>query len=331
MTTIPLPIKDKTILITGGGGFIGSTLAAQLVADNKVIAFDTLDRNAIQHSAILSHKNLTLIKGDIMDLATLETLFTEHQPNYVVHCAAIAGVDTVIKDPVNTLNVNIEGTNNVLKACLLLKDLERIVLFSTSEVFGGESFMSHEQKPAVIGAVGEARWTYALSKLANEHYAYAYFKKHAMPTVIVRPFNIYGPGQVGEGALSIFVQKAIKNETITIHGDGSQIRAWCYVEDMVRATMICMTNPDAVGKSFNIGNARSTLTIYGLANAIVRILNSKSDIKFQTKTHADIELRMPDTRQSTDIIGFTAEVDLEEGIPLTADYYKRVMNIDNAA
>lgn len=325
MFSVPIPIKNKTILITGGAGFIGSTVAARLVDDNNIIVFDNLDRNAIQHSDILDHKNLTLIKGDIMDAPVLEEIFKKHQPQYVVHCAALAGVDNVLKNPVNTLDVNIVGTNNVLKAATHLKDLERIILFSTSEVFGGESFMSNESKPAVIGAVGEARWSYALSKLANEHYAFAYFKKYGMPTVIVRPFNVYGPGQVGEGALSIFIQQAIKDETITIHGDGSQIRAWCYVEDMVRAVLISMTHADAVGKSFNIGNARSTLTIYGLANAVVRILESKSKIVFQPKTHADIELRIPDTRIARDVIGFESVVDLEDGIPLTAEYYKKIL------
>lgn len=317
-------IKNSTIFITGGAGFIGSTLASRLIDDNKVIVFDNLDRNAIQHTGLMDHDNLTFVQGDIMDYQQIEDIFTERQPDYVVHCAAIAGVDTVIKDPVRTLDINIVGTNNVLKAALILKNLKRIVLFSTSEVFGSESFNSSESKPAVIGAVGEARWTYALSKLANEHYADAYHKKHNMPTVILRPFNIYGPGQVGEGALSIFIQKAIKDEDITIHGDGSQIRAWCFVEDMVRGMMMSMTHLDAIGKSFNIGNARSTLTIYGLANAVVRVLNSKSKINFVPKTHADIELRMPDTRHAKDVIGFEADVDLEQGIPLTADYYRKV-------
>jgi UDP-glucose 4-epimerase len=315
--------ENSVIFITGGAGFIGSTLASRLVDKHKVIIFDNLDRNAIQYSDLLSHKNINFIQGDIMDLEKIESIFKEYAPDYIVHCAAIAGVDTVIKDPVRTLDINILGTNNVLKACRLLPNLKRIVLFSTSEVFGSDSFNSNESKPAVIGAVGEARWTYALSKLANEHYADAYFKKYRVPTVILRPFNIYGPGQVGEGALSIFIKQAIKNETITIHGDGSQIRAWCYVDDMVRGVMLSMTHIDAIGKSFNIGNPRSTLTIYGLANAVVRILNSQSKILFVPKTHADIELRMPDVRQAKEVIDFVAEVDLEEGIPLTADYYRK--------
>ena len=316
-------IKNSIIFITGGAGFIGSRLTARLVDKNKVIIFDSLDRNAIQHTDLLTHENISFIQGDIMNLESIKVTFSEYQPEYVVHCAAIAGVDTVIKDPVRTLNTNIIGTNNVLEAALDLKDLKRIVLFSTSEVFGTQSFNSKENNPAVIGAVGEARWTYALSKLTNEHYADAYFKKYKMPTVILRPFNIYGPGQVGEGALSIFIQKAIKGKKITIHGDGSQIRAWCFVDDMVRGMLLSMVHIEAIGKSFNIGNARSTLTIYGLANAVVRILNSKSEIQFVPKTHADIELRMPDTRQALDVMGFTAQIDLEQGIPLTADYYRK--------
>lgn len=319
-------IENKVIFITGGAGFIGSTLANKLVDKNKVIIFDSLERNSLQYTGLVDHPNLTLVQGNILDADKIKALFSEHHPDHIVHCAAIAGIDTVIKDPVNTLNVNIVGTNNVLEAAKSLKKLERIVLFSTSEIFGGESFMSHEQKPAIIGAVGEARWTYALSKLANEHYADAYFKKYKLPTVILRPFNVYGPGQIGEGALSIFIQRAINNEDITIHGDGSQIRAWCYVDDMVRAVLISMSHPDAIGKSFNIGNARSTLTIYGLANAVVRILQSRSKILFQPKTHADIELRMPDTRLARDMIGFEAATDLEDGIPVTADYYKKRMN-----
>ena len=315
-------IENSVIFITGGAGFIGSTLASQLIEKNKVILYDNLERNAVKSSQLLSHENINFVRGDVLSREKIEGIFKVYQPNYIVHCAAIAGVDTVIKDPVKTLDVNVMGTINILKAALSLNDLKRIILFSTSEVFGNTSFNSSEGKSAVIGAVGEARWTYALSKLTNEHYGYAFHKKYNMPTVILRPFNIYGPGQVGEGALSIFIQKAIKDEKITIHGDGSQIRAWCYIDDMVRGMLSSMINIDAIGKSFNIGNPRSTLTIYGLANAVIRILNSKSEIEFVTKTHADIELRIPDVRFAKEVMDFIALVDLEKGIPLTADYYR---------
>jgi UDP-glucose 4-epimerase len=214
------------------------------------------------------------------------------------------------------------GTSNVLNAALQLKNLERVVVFSTSEVFGRQAFLSSEETSAVIGSVGEARWTYAVSKLAAEHMALAYFNEYGMPTTVVRPFNVYGPRQVGEGALSTFVKRAIRNEDIEIHGQGTQIRAWCYVDDMIDAVFTTIHHKGAVGETFNIGNPRAVTTIYGLANTVVRLLGSKSKIRFVRKDYADIELRVPDVQKSFDRLGFAAKVDLEEGIPLTANYYR---------
>jgi UDP-glucose 4-epimerase len=173
--------------------------------------------------------------------------------------------------------------------------------------------------------VGEARWTYAVSKLAEEHLAMAYWQEKKLPTVVVRPFNIYGPGQVGEGALRTFVQRALCNEPIDIHGDGTQIRAWCYVDDMVEGVILGLTHPKAVGESFNIGNARAITTIYGLANTVIRVLGSSSPINFIRKDYADIELRVPAVDKARDLIGFHAKIDLDEGIRRTADFYRQQM------
>ncbi len=194
--------------------------------------------------------------------------------------------------------------------------------FSTSEIFGQHAFRSDETDPAVLGQVGEARWTYAVSKLAEEHLAIAYYKERQLPTTVVRPFNIYGPGQIGDGALRTFIKRAIKDEPIEIHGDGTQIRAWCYVDDMIEGALIALEHPDAVGEAFNIGNQRAIVTIYGLASAVVRVLGSKSDITFTRKDYADVELRIPSVEKARRLIGFEAKVDLEEGIRRTADYYR---------
>ena len=174
----------------------------------------------------------------------------------------------------------------------------------------------------MTGAVGEARWTYAVSKLAGEHLAHAYFKQYGLPTVTLRPFNVYGPGQTGEGALSIFVRKALKNEDIVIFGDGSQIRAWCYVDDMVEGVMCALAHPNAIGESFNIGNSRAVTTIYGLAQTVCRILGSTSRIYFKDALSADIQLRIPKVGKAKSLIGFEAGVDLDEGIQLTAAWIK---------
>jgi len=240
----------------------------------------------------------------------------------IVHCAAIAGIDTVIKSPVTTMRVNMVGSANVLEAASRLPRCDRVVCFSTSEVFGQHAFRSEETDNAVMGKVGEARWTYAVSKLAEEHLAMAYYQERRLPVTVVRPFNIYGPGQVGEGALKIFVLRALKDEPIEVHGDGTQIRAWCYVDDMVDGVLLAMVHPKAVGESFNIGNQKAVVTIYGLANTVVRVLGSRSPIVFTYKDYADVELRVPSVSKARELLGFEARVDLEEGIRRTAEYYR---------
>ena len=146
-----------------------------------------------------------------------------------------------------------------------------------------------------------------------------------MPITVLRPFNVYGPGQVGEGALHTFIVKALKGEPLEIHGDGTQIRAWCFIDDMIDGVILAMIHPNAIGESFNIGNQQAIITIYGLANTVIRVLNSPSKIKFTYKDYADVELRIPSVKKAKELLGFEAKVDLEEGILRTADYYRRLL------
>lgn len=308
------------MFITGGAGFIGSTLAGALLDRNRVVVYDNLARDSLSHRPFSHHPNLTLVHGDVLDAESLRRAMAG--ATHIIHCAGVAGIDTVARRPVTTMRVNMVGSANLLEACASLPACKRVVCFSTSEVFGQVAFRAEETSPATLGAVGEARWIYAVSKLAEEHLAYAYFKEQGLPTVTVRPFNIYGPGQVGEGALRTFVLRALRDEPIQIHGDGSQIRTWCYVDDMVRAVLLCLQRPEAVGESFNIGNPRDVITIYGLASTITRVLGSRSPIEFVPRPSADIELRVPHVGKARDILGFEAQVFLEEGIRRTADYYR---------
>lgn len=313
-------IEHKKIFITGGAGFIGSTLAGKLVENNQVVIYDNLTRDSLKSQPFRSHPNLQLITGDVMDVDALTSAM--QGADIIVHCAAIAGIDTVIISPVTTMRVNMIGSANVLEAAARLSHLDRVLCFSTSEVFGQHAFRSNETDNTVMGKVGEARWTYAVSKLAEEHLAIAYYQEQRLPVAVVRPFNVYGPGQVGEGALRTFIIRALKNEPINIHGDGTQIRAWCYVDDMIDGAMLAMTQPGAVGESFNIGNQKAITTIYGLANTVVRVLDSSSTIEFTYKDYADVELRIPSVRKAREILGFEAKIDLEEGIRRAAIYYR---------
>ncbi|PYC37331.1 NAD-dependent epimerase/dehydratase family protein [Pseudomonas protegens] len=309
-------ITGKKIFITGGAGFIASMLISKLADQNDIVVYDNYTRNTLKDTPYSNHPNVKQVHGDVLDFSKLKEAMTGSQ--IVVHAAAIAGIDSTVRNPVSTMRVNMIGAANAMEAAHQLGKIERFIDFSTSEVFGSYAFKVDENQQTVTGAVGEARWTYAVSKLAGEHLAHAYHKQYEMPTVTVRPFNVYGPGQTGEGALSIFVRRALKNEDILIFGDGSQIRAWLYVDDMVEGVLCALEHPNAVGESFNIGNSRAVTTIYGLAQTICRITNSSSKIIFRDALSADIELRIPSVGKAKELIGFEAKVDLDLGLEKTA-------------
>ncbi|MCS6885839.1 MAG: NAD-dependent epimerase/dehydratase family protein [Acidobacteriota bacterium] len=317
-------ITGKKVFLTGGAGFIGAKLAARLVEyNNKVTIYDNFARNSLKDTDLALHPNVRVIQGDVLDYVSLRDAIEGHQ--LVVHLAGIAGIDTVLRSPVRTFRVNLLGTANVCEAVYEVGGCERLIDFSSSEVFGQVAFRLSEADPTTIGAVGEQRWNYAISKLAAEHLTHAYFKEYGVPTVSVRPFNIYGPGQVGEGALQRFVLAALAGSPMKIFGDGSQIRSWCFVDDFVDCILLCLERPEAVGQVFNIGNPQATVTVLGLAETIKRLLKSESAIEFVSRKGVDVELRVPNIDKARALLGFEPRVGLEAGILRTAEWYSQKM------
>lgn len=317
-------MKNKRILLTGGAGFIGTKIAEKYYLENEIIIYDSFRRNSLMHSSQLNHENVTVVKGDILDTALLQETFERYRPTHVIHLAAIAGIDNVISHPVDTLRINVLGTVNVLDIALKYADeIERFVDISTSEVFGSYSYKSEETSNTNLAPVGEARWTYSISKLIGEHFVHAYQKEFGLKTVSIRPFNIYGPGQVGEGAIHQFAIRAIRDEEIQIHGDGDQIRSWCYIDDFIEGLCLCLEHTEAVGKTFNIGNPRGTVTISMLASLIVDISKSKSSINYVPKHYADVELRIPNIERAKEVLAYQPKVELQEGLARTIEWYKQ--------
>ncbi|MDU1068724.1 MULTISPECIES: NAD-dependent epimerase/dehydratase family protein [Clostridium] len=318
-------IKNKRILLTGGAGFIGTKLCEVLSEKNKILIYDNLNRNSIKNTKLLDRDNIRLIEGDILDFQHIKEVVNEFKPQIIIHLAAVAGIDTVIRNPVNTMQVNMIGTYNILESIKNL-NIERFIDFSTSEVFGSYAYKVDEKHTTNLAPVGEARWTYSVSKLAGEHLAHSYYKQYGLPIVTVRPFNIYGPGQVGEGAVHHFVKRAIVNEEIQIHGDGDQIRSWCYIDDFVQGILLCIEKDEAVGNSFNIGNPKGTITISMLAKLVKDIAKSKSEIVYILKTYVDVELRIPSIDKAKEILGYIPKYDLEVGIERTINWYRGELN-----
>lgn len=315
-----MKLKGKNIFITGGAGFIGSHLVERLIDDNEIAIFDNLHRNALAYTSISKHKHLKFVKGDVLDNDTLEKSI--ESMDIVIHMAAIAGIKTAVEKPTTTLKTNLMGSYNVLEACRK-KDIKRFVIFSTSEVYGPHIYQADESCATSIGPIGKPRWVYAMSKLASEFLAYGYHKEYGIKFTSVRPFNVYGPRQIGEGAIHNFIANAIKNELIVVHKPGSQVRAWCYVSDMIDSLEKILTNNKSAGEVFNIGNPQATSTTLQTAKTVIRLSGSKSKIQLVDFNHPEVDIRVPSIEKARRILGFEPKISFEEGISKTIEWYRR--------
>jgi len=315
-------IEGKRILITGGAGFIGSNLVKRLYETNYITVYDNFERDSLTELRLQDVINI--IKGDVVDSKSVERVFSQFKPQIVIHCAAKKGIVEVTIDPLRTMEVNIEGTKNLLNACVK-HPVEKFINFSTTEVFGRLALKGQEPQRVDMGIIGSPRWSYAISKMTAEYLTIFYNQQHKVPSLTVRPCNIYGPGLNGEGAPFWFINQALRGEDLTVHGDGTQTRSWCYIDDFIEGIDLILDNDASIGNSFNIGDPRFILTIYGFAREIINTLGSKSQIKHVERPEADVEFRMPNIRKSTEVLGYYPERDLTEAILETAKYYRGKM------
>jgi nucleoside-diphosphate-sugar epimerase len=311
---------NRTLVITGGAGFCGSHIAEHFASRFRVRIFDTFSRDSLRFATKLTYTpNVEIIDGNVLDRRRLCSAVTG--ATAVIHCAAIAGVSNYYKRPVDTLRVNILGTFNLLDALVDAK-VKRVIHFSSSEIYGSYADAVVESAPAMSGPVTDRRWVYSVSKLAGEHATLRYGETRGINATVVRPFNIYGPRQTGEGAISNFARRLVCGEPLEVYGDGSEVRAWCHVRDLVAAIELMLGNEASYGRAFNIGNPSATLTTVELARAMIAIYG-KGEIAYIARAHTPILRRTPDISLARSSFGFEPKVDITDGLKDTIEWFKR--------
>jgi UDP-glucose 4-epimerase len=327
-----------TILVTGVAGFLGSNLLDRLLAEghHRVIGIDNLSmgqaENIREH---LASEAFTFLEADVTDTGPLSGI--GETIDCVVHLAAF-------KIPrygkaIDTLKINYSGTENVLE--LANRHGCKCVLASTSDVYGRnpELPFSEHGTDSVIGSSKSARWSYAVSKLFDEHLAFAYQDAFGFPVTILRFFGSYGPKQHlswWAGPQSVFISAVLKNETIPIHGDGTQTRSFTYVSDTIDATYAAIVNEKADGEIINIGSD-DEITILELARLIKRLSGTPGELDYELvpyesftgKKYEDVMRRVPDTALCQTLLGVRAKVSLEEGLKRTIRWQRDVMKARN--
>lgn len=315
-------IEGKRILITGGAGFIGTALAERLVERNTIVLYDReFESTPFTYSALVDHRNLQTIRGDVRDYERLARAVDN--ADIIVHLAAIVGVNNVLRRGRETIDVTVIGTSNILRAAEQSRRVGRLVYLSTSEVFGSNSFRANESSHPTFGPVSEARWTYSIAKLAAEHLVHSYSVETRLPAVIIRPFNVFGPKRLGDHAVLRFIVNALLNKDLEVHGDGSQIRSWCYIEDFCDGLLAALTRREAIGEDFNLGCAENTVTIYDLAQRVIRLCDSSSGIRFTQASFADIDIRVPRLDKAKRLLEYDPRYELEEALARTIQWYRQ--------
>ena len=304
------------VLITGGAGFIGSHLADHHVsAGHEVTVLDNFSTGSHTNIAHLEG-SVTTIDGDIRNSELVDQLTQDS--DLVLHMAAALGVNTILESPLESMSTNITGSEVVLNAAANHK--KRIIIASTSEIYGKNPKQPlNETDDRVVGAPQKIRWTYSDAKAIEEAMAFALHQEKKLAVTTVRLFNTVGPRQTGRYGMVIprFVHAALKNEPLTIYGDGTQSRVFCHVHDAVQAIVAMAATDATIGDVYNVGGT-SEVTIKQLAEQVIKMTGSKSPITYTPYTDAypagfeDIQRRVPDISKVKSAIGWAPTKDLAQ-------------------
>ena len=303
-------MKNKLIVVTGGAGFIGSHIAWELVRENEVIVIDNLYTGKEENVP----PGAKLVKADIRDYSAIAELISN--ADYIFHEAAQVSVVESIRDPVFTEEVNVLGTLNILKA--LLEGHGKLIFASSAAVYGDNPNLPlrESERPRPLSP-------YGVTKVTGEEYLRVFHELYGLPVVALRYFNVFGPRQSANqyaGVISIFINRALKDEPLVIFGDGKQTRDFIYVKDVVKANLLVAESRKANGRVFNVATGKQT-TILELATKIIEITGATSSIIFDKPRPGDIRHSLADISEIRNL-GFEPEWSLEEGLKKTVEWYQ---------
>jgi UDP-glucose 4-epimerase len=317
------------ILITGGAGFVGSHLADKLIAQgHEITVIDDLSTGRYSNVEHLEdNPNFRLIIDTVLNARLMEELIRE--TDRVFHMASAVGVKLIMERPVQTIETIFRGTDVVLGFCSRYR--KRVLVPSTSEVYGkGASIPFREEDDLLTGSTDKHRWAYACAKTLDEFLALAHWKETRLPVAVVRLFNTVGPRQTGQYGMVVprFVHSAIKNEPITVHGDGTQSRCFGHVHDVVEGLAKLLETPTCFGQVINLGNDEE-VSIEGLAKKAIELTGSKSEIKHVPYEEAygdgfeDMRRRVPSLEKAKRLIGYQPTRSLTDIINDVAGEYEK--------
>ncbi len=304
-------------LITGGAGFIGSHLADRLLErGDQVVLLDDLSTGRLANIEHLNGRaDAEFVLGSILNADLVDHVVS--RVDTVFHLAAAVGVNLIVEKPLESMMTNIRGTETVVEKAH--KYGKRILVMSTSEIYGKNTSDSlSEDDDRILGSPLKSRWSYSEAKAIDEILAYTYWREKGLETVIIRLFNTVGPRQTGSYGMVVprFVGQALRNQPVTIFGDGSQTRCFCHVSDVVGALVSLSEHPDAFGKVFNLGGAEE-ISIGDLAERIIELVGSQSELEYIPYDDAyeegfeDMARRVPNTTRANRLVGFEPSVGLD--------------------
>lgn len=310
----------KRILVTGGAGNVGGSLARRLVEDpnNYVVIVDSLLTGSTSKMPNAAFKNWHFVKANVNDRHDISPIVVSGQFDYIFHYAAVVGVQRTLQNPKMVLD-DIDGIRNILD---LAKNtgVKRVFFSSSSEVYGEPVEIPQVEATTPLNS----RLPYAIVKNVGEAFCRSYQQEYGLDYTVFRFFNTYGPLQSEDFVISKFIGQAIRNDDITIYGDGSQTRTFCYVDDNVSAVVSAMEQDFCVNDVMNVGSDNE-ISVIDLAKRVVKLLGSSSKIAhLPPLKEGDMTRRKPDITKMRDLLGRDL-ISLDEGILRTADYIRSTL------